>query len=86
VRNWEQALDRWLTTPPEPEEVTVAYCKYCDGDVFAGEEAYKVNVNEWVHDECFLDYAREELDVTFEIVEEPEPDWDAIADMRRDWE
>ncbi|MFX3623213.1 MAG: hypothetical protein ACE3JP_03980 [Ectobacillus sp.] len=75
--------DEWKTSPPEDDEVIVCQCEYCDGDIFAGEEAYKVNVDEWVHEDCFLDYAKEELDVCLDIVEKPEP---PEPDYFDDWE
>jgi hypothetical protein len=75
--------DHWKTTPPDSEEVSVALCLHCEGDVFEGEESYRVNADEWVHEECFLDWAKEELDVCLDTVEKPEP---PKPDYFRDWE
>jgi hypothetical protein len=63
--------DDWKLASSHDDEVIVCQCENCNGDIYAGEEAYKVNVNDWVHDECFLDYAKEQFDAYLDIVEEP---------------
>jgi hypothetical protein len=75
MKSWERDLDRYLTTPPEPEERHCGYCEHCEGDIFEGEEIYKTSEG-LVHEECFMEYAKEELDASWDIAEAPEPDFD----------
>lgn len=53
-----QSLDRWLTTPPEPE--CVGQCLKCKDEIFQGEEVYHVP-DGYVCEDCFVDYATNEL-------------------------
>lgn len=40
MTNWEQALDRYLTTPPEDKPV--CHCDLCGESLYEGNEAVKI--------------------------------------------
>ena len=69
MAHWEQALDRWLTTPPEPD--VIGECDYCGGDLYANcDYLHDRNDDEWFcDDECYLDKKREDGDLGTEIPE-----------------
>lgn len=53
--------DKWKLASPYEDEKTVANCEQCSGEIYEGEEAYKID-SDWVHEECFFDYAVDKLD------------------------
>ncbi|MNO70444.1 hypothetical protein D3C76_613260 [compost metagenome] len=49
----------------EAEEAgVVAICDECNGEIFRGECALQMANGDVVHDECFVSYAKKELDVS----------------------
>lgn len=41
--SWEQALDRYLTTPPECNEKPMYECCVCGSEIYEGDEYYEIN-------------------------------------------
>lgn len=52
------ALDRWLTTPPEPE--IVGKCLRCNDEIMQGEQVYHIPAG-YVCEDCFVEFAEDEL-------------------------
>jgi hypothetical protein len=68
MERWESALDRWLTTPPEPD--VVGKCAYCDAELYAGCEYTRDRENnEWFCDTaCYTNKKSEEGVITTEAI------------------
>lgn len=45
-----------------PEDVIVGYCDYCGGEIYEGEEVYEID-GDVVHEDCLLDYVKENMAV-----------------------
>jgi hypothetical protein len=69
--------DRWKTTPPEPD--TYCTCDYCGDSIYNGEDYIKCG-NDKVHEDCFEDYAWEELGAGFETADKQADYEDYLAD------
>ena len=54
------SYDTWKTTPPPDPEV-VRYCDYCDEEMYEGEEVLSLVTGDVIHEDCFSDYAKDEL-------------------------
>jgi hypothetical protein len=61
--------DDWKTKSPWDDEVIVSYCLHCGGEIYEGSEEYKVN-GDWVHEDCFSDWAKEVLDARLKTAEQ----------------
>lgn len=56
------SYDTWKTTPPESK--IVGECDHCGAELYEGETALKVYVNnEVICHRCLEDYAKEHLDI-----------------------
>lgn len=60
--------DKWKLLNPYDLEILVSYCPLCDGEVYKGEEVFNVE-GEYVHEECFEEYAKSVLDAYLEYAE-----------------
>lgn len=69
--------DRWKTTPPEPD--VYCTCDFCGDDIYDGEDFVKAGSDK-VHEECFDDYAWEQLDASFETADKQAEYEDYLAD------
>lgn len=45
-----------------PEDVIVGYCDHCGGEIYEGEEIYEID-GDVVHEDCLLDYVKENMAV-----------------------
>lgn len=43
-----------------PEDKIFGYCDHCGGEIYMGEDIYEIN-GDIIHEDCLLDYARENL-------------------------
>jgi hypothetical protein len=50
------------------KEVVVSHCNVCEGEIYKGEEILSVE-DEYVHDECFYEYAKNVLDAYYDYAE-----------------
>jgi hypothetical protein len=60
--------DKWKLMNPYDAEVIISFCPFCAESVYKGEEVYLVD-GEYVHEECFEEYAKLTLDADFQIAE-----------------
>lgn len=73
--SWENDLDRWLTTPPEPEEIPVKECYICNDTLYHLDEVlYDSRIGEHFCDkECFkrylFKYFNDEADEFIDLLE-----------------
>lgn len=45
-----------------PEDKIFGYCAHCGGEIYEGEDIYIID-SEAVHEDCLLDYVRENIAV-----------------------
>ena len=50
-----------------PEDKVFGYCDHCGGEIYEGEEVYEIDGN-IIHEDCLLDYVRENLAVKKEAL------------------
>ena len=43
-----------------PEDKVFCYCDHCGGEIYDGEEYYEIK-GDLVHEDCLLDYVKENL-------------------------
>lgn len=53
--------DNWKLMNPYDLEIAVSECPACSESIYKGEEVYVVD-NEYIHEECFEEFARLTLD------------------------
>jgi hypothetical protein len=59
--------DSWKLNPPEPK--VVHRCEQCDGEIYEGEEMYRLNDGTIIHTRCFDEYAQDVLNPILEFAE-----------------
>lgn len=50
-----------------PEDKVFGYCDHCDGEIYVGEVVYEID-GDIIHEDCLLDYVRDNLAVRREAV------------------
>ena len=66
--------DDWKLNSGQEDEVIAGYCDECDGEIYEGEDIYKIKSSDVIlHYNCWsLDYARQALDVWLEEAKKEE--------------
>jgi hypothetical protein len=59
-RNLRMNYDRWKLSEG-PTAVIVCECDYCQEPIQEGEDVYKLDSGDTVHEDCFNEYAKEVL-------------------------
>ena len=66
MENWELALDRWLTTPPEEPDL-VFFCEHCKEPFEVDDKVYHIE-GECLCEECAQEWLHQQ--VTYATAEE----------------
>jgi hypothetical protein len=60
--------DMWKLMNPYDLEIAVSECPACNESIYKGEEVYLIDC-EYVHEDCFEEFARQTLDASLQYAE-----------------
>jgi hypothetical protein len=60
--------DKWKLMNPYDLEIAVSFCPACTETIYKGEEVYLID-SEYVHEDCFEEYAKLTLEATLHVAE-----------------
>lgn len=56
-----KGYDAWKLQCGLEDEVVVCECEHCEGEIYEGEDVFKVEDGLLIHEDCLLEYTRENL-------------------------